>query len=253
MNVKTPITALIVDDEQTARLTLSRMLGLYCPEVNIIGEAEDIITGAKAIKTLQPDVVFLDIRIGQHDGFDLLDLLPTINFQLVFVTAYDEYAVQAFHYNAVDYLLKPIDPDRLQEVVTRIYKEQLKEQQNDRLNSSRKQLNGHVPDTLVVSNDQGYHFLLLGELMRLSSNAGVTSFYTENKSVISVARNIGTYEHLLTNKAFFRCHQSHVINFRWVSSYLFQDGGTIIMRDGASVPLARSRKEVFLERLKKFQ
>jgi two-component system LytT family response regulator len=247
------ISALLVDDEQTARLTLRRMLALYCPEVTIAGEAEDIIAGAKAINALQPDIVFLDIRIGQHNGFDLLDLLPDINFQLVFVTAYDEYAVQAFHYNALDYLLKPIDPDRLQEVVARCQKEQPKDQLHDRLDRSRKQINGHIPNTLVISNDQGYHFLLLEELMRLSSNAGVTSFYTKSKDIISVARNIGTYEYLLSNQAFFRCHQSHIINFRWVSSYLFQDGGTIMMRDGTSVPLARSRKEAFLEHLKHFQ
>lgn len=230
------------------------MLTLYCPEVKVVAEAEDIVKGAKVIQKHQADVVFLDIRIGQHNGFDLLDLLGDVNFQLVFVTAYDEYAVQAFHYNALDYLLKPIDPDRLQEVIGRVKEERFKEHLHHRLDRSRKQLNGDSPDTLVVSNDQGYHFLLLDELMRLSSNAGVTSFYTsKNTDSISVARNIGTYEHLLSNPSFFRCHQSHIINFRWVSSYLFQDGGTIIMRDKKSIPLARSRKEAFLERLKDFK
>jgi two-component system, LytTR family, response regulator len=246
------ITAIIIDDERPARTTLRRMLALYCPEVAIKAEADNIVEGVKLINSLSVELVFLDMRIGQFSGFDLLDMLPSVEFQLVFVTAYDEYAIQAFRYNALDYLLKPIDPERLREVIDRSLESNGRSQVAERLELSRQQLEGAQPDTLVVSNDQGYHFLKLDTLYRISSSNGVTTFYQNDHAPILVARNIGEFEQLLPKSAFFRCHQSHIINFNWVSSYLFRDGGSIMMRDGNAVPLARARKDAFLARVKIF-
>lgn len=247
------ITTIIIDDERTARTTLRRMLDLYCPEVSIVAEADNVIDGVKSINTFSADMVFLDMRIGQFSGFDLLEMLPTIRFQLVFVTAYEEYAIRAFRYNALDYLLKPIDPERLREVVSRfLHNRNEGGQLAERVALSRQQLQGEQANTLVVSNDQGYHFLKLDKLYRIASNNGLTTFYVDGQTPIMAARNIGEYEHLLPETDFFRCHQSHIINLHWVSSYLFRDGGSIVMSDGNAVPLARARKDAFLLRIKKF-
>ena len=250
--MKNSLRALLVDDETTARITLSRMLKMYCPEVNIIGEANNIVDAGKLIHQLKPEIIFLDIRIGQHTGFDLLEMLKTHDFQLVFVTAYDQYAIQAFQYSALDYLLKPIDPDRLITVVQKCLKEKNDHQSSDRLKIVQDGWGNKETETIIVNNDQGYHFILLTELMRLSSDRGTTAFHTEHQPVITVAKNIGDFAKMLPESSFFRCHQSHIVNFRWVSSYLFQDGGTIIMRDKTPVPLARARREEFIKRIKAF-
>lgn len=250
--MKNSLRALLIDDETTARITLSRILKMYCPEVSIVGEAANIIDAGKLIHQLEPEIVFLDIRIGQHTGFDLLEMLKTHDFQLVFVTAYDQYAIQAFQYSALDYLLKPIDPDRLIAVVQKCLKEKNDHQLTGRLQAMREDWEKKEPETIIVNNEQGYHFIPLAELMRLSSDRGTTAFHSKNQAVITVAKNIGDFAKMLPESTFFRCHQSHIINFRWVSSYLFQDGGTIIMRDKTPVPLARARREEFIKKIKNF-
>ena len=247
------LSAVLVDDESNARLTLSRLLKMYCPEVEIIGEAGDIVTAAKLIQKLDPAIVFLDIRIGQYTGFDLLEMLPEPNFHLIFVTAYDEYALKAFEHSALDYLLKPIDPDRLSEVIQRCKSEQNKDHLQTRLQHMEGQWEKAEPEVIVVNNEQGYHFIPLQDLIRLSSDNGVTTFHLHNQASVSVAKNLGAFARLLPGELFFRCHQSHLINMNWISSYLFQDGGKIIMRDQASLPLARARKDTFLAKLKELQ
>lgn len=248
-----PLRALLVDDEKNARLTLRRILAMYCPDVEIIAEAADVVGAAKLIQQSTPDIVFLDIRIGQYTGFDLLEMLPNPQFHLIFVTAYDEYALQAFEYSALDYLLKPIDPDRLIEVVDRCRDQQNRGQLSDRLQNVEQQWQKKAPEVIVVNNDQGYHFIAITDLIRLSSDKGVTTFHLHNQADISVARNLGEFARMLPEALFFRCHQSHLINMRWISSYLFQDGGKIITKDQAAIPLARARKDLFLAKLKDFR
>ncbi|MEL6969789.1 MAG: LytTR family DNA-binding domain-containing protein [Bacteroidota bacterium] len=247
------LRAIIVDDEKNARLTLQRILKMYCPEVNIIAEAADIVTAAKLLRQLKPDILFLDIRIGQYTGFDLLEMLPQKDFHLIFVTAYDEYALQAFEFSALDYLLKPIDPDRLTEVVERCKLGKNRKQLGDRLKNVEEQWQQQDPEVMVVNNDQGYHFITIRDLIRLSSDKGVTTFYLHQQPDVVVARNLAGFARILPEHLFFRCHQSHLINMSWISSYLFQDGGKIIMRDQATIPLARARKDNFLAKLKDFR
>lgn len=248
--MKMSLRALLVDDEATARTTLSRILAMYCPAVEIIGQADNIIQAAKLVQQLQPELVFLDIRIGQHTGFDLLEMIPNPNFQLVFVTAYDQYALQAFDYSALDYLLKPIDPDRLMEVVKKSLTHKDGQQLKGRIQNMQQDWKKEEPEKIVVNNEQGYHFILLTDLMHLSSDRGTTTFHCSELPNITVARNIGEFARMLPERLFFRCHQSHLVNKKWVFSYLFQDGGTIIMRDKTSIPLARARKEDFIKWIK---
>lgn len=245
------LTAVSIDDEATARRTLSRMLTKYCPLVEMVGEAEDIISGIKLIRKVQPQIVFLDIQIGSHSGFDLLDLLQEINFHLVFATAYDQYAIKAFEYSATHYLLKPIHPEKLRDVVKKC-EEKIEE---DSIASRAALLQSNLatePTKLALNNDKGYHFIELSDLTWLSSNHGVTTFYCANGNKINVARNIGEYDKLLPRSDFFRCHQSHIINLHWVHGYLHQEGGAIILKGGTKIPLARARREEFMERIKTF-
>ena len=243
---------LIVDDESLARQRLERMVTDLGHEV--AGEAKNAAEAMALIEKLDPAIVLLDIEMPGETGIQLaarvsqLDQPPAI----IFTTAYDQYAIQAFQYSALDYLLKPIDPDRLITVVQKCLKEKNDHQSSDRLKIMQDGWGNKETETIIVNNDQGYHFILLTELMRLSSDRGTTAFHTEHQPVITVAKNIGDFAKMLPESSFFRCHQSHIVNFRWVSSYLFQDGGTIIMRDKTPVPLARARREEFIKRIKAF-
>lgn len=245
-----PLTAILIDDEVTARTTLGRMLAAYCPQVQIDGEAGDIVAGAKLIKAQAPDIVFLDVRIGDYLGFDLLELLPELDFELIFVTAYNKYAIDAFDWNAISYLLKPIVPEQLQAAIARCQERHAQNQLLARYTNFKNWSPDSAKSMLTIANEEGYHFLQLKELLYLQSDQGVTTFYLSEGRKVSAARNIGEFERLLPPERFYRSHQSYIINLEWVDKYLFQDGGSILLRNGQQIPLAKSRREGFIRSIK---
>jgi len=245
------ITALIIDDEKDARFLLNNQLAKHFADtVKIVGEADGVETGIKAIKELKPDVVFLDIKMSSGTGFDLLQQVSSLNFEVVFVTAYDNYALKAFQFSAFGYLLKPIKTAELKSVVEKLesHIKLSKKTPENRLKilmenySSTKEIK-----KLVVTDMEGFQVLNLEEITRLEGDRNYTRFILLNDKKVTTSKTLGEYEELLNDFGFFRIHQSTIINLRYVKGYKKGDE-EIEMTDGKFLKLSRYRKADFFER-----
>ncbi len=234
---KPSLKAVIIDDEREARRNLRSMLAQYCPQCQVLGEADSAETGAELLIRLQPDVVFLDILMKDGSGFDLLNRLEMRHSEVIFVTAYDAHAVRAFRYNALDYLLKPIDPAELTAAVTRCH---------ERRGMTPPDVPAHARK-LALTNSDGIYFIKASDIIRLEAFKNYTTFHLVDEQRITTSKNLGEYVAKLTSAGFFRCHQSHHINLAHVFQWKKDEGNQIIMTDGSSVPLARRKKEDFLQ------
>lgn len=243
------IKAIIIDDEKNAQECLNSLVALYCPQVKIIGIASDIQQGKNLLKKNHPDLVFLDISIGSDTGFDLLECLDSFTFQIIFTTAHSEFAHHAFRVNAIDYLLKPIDPKHL---ITAVEKAQkitqtfLLEQQ---LQTLTRSLTPKHPKRITISTVEGFTFLETDHIIRLEGSGNYTTFYlTKNEKTIS-SKSLRYYENLLPVDCFFRCHQSHMIHLSYVKRVLTKEGHRVELKDGTIVPISRMRREELMEAL----
>lgn len=245
------IKALIIDDEKDARFVLRSLIDSNFKSVDVVAEADGIDTGIAAIKKYKPDVVFLDIQMRKGTGFDLLHQLDNINFEVIFVTAYNQYAVDAFKFSAFGYLLKPIKSKELRAVI-----DKLDQQISARKKDASKRLkilienygnNGEV-HKLIIANVEGFQVVEIKDIIRLEGDSNYTHFVMSNGQKITSSKNIGAYEELLNEHGFFRIHQSTIINLRHVTGYIKGDGGEVTMTDGSRVRVSRYRKEDFLKR-----
>lgn len=238
------LKALIVDDIKESRINLKVDLDDYCPEVEVVGEAESVLTALKAIKELKPNIVFLDIHLTDGSGFDVLELLPKVEFKVIFTTASDAFAIKAFKYSAIDYLLKPIDPEELQHAVKQaVGQYKLENTQVQLLLDSVKRT---TPlEKIALHTSDKIHVIALDQIIRLASNGNYTEFYLADKSKILVSKTLKIYDQMLRETGFLRIHQSHLINVQFVKEYVKQDGGYILMKDGSAPPIsARKKAEV---------
>lgn len=243
MNLK----AVIIDDEQDAREVLAQTINEFCDNVDIIGEAKGVAEGVKTLKTVTPDIVFLDIQMQDGTGFDLLDLISPFNFKVIFVTAYDKFAIKAFQYSALDYILKPLSPLNLVNAINK-YKEEKAvfsefEHQIELLKSN---INGIVHKIAVPTSD-GVKFLKIDEIIHCKSDGCYTVFYLEGKKELTVTRTLKEYADILPEDVFYRIHKSHLINVNYIEQYVNRDGGMVVMENNNSLPIARNRKEDFLK------
>lgn len=240
------MNALIIDDERHAREGLSALLDLYCPNVQILDTADQVGDGIRLIHESQPDVVFLDIQIGEENGFQLLDRLPHIDFQLIFTTAHSEFAIKAFRYHALDYLLKPIQPKLLMAAVAQaeqsLHTHHLKEQ----LDVLRDSLRSGRQEKLVVPTMEGLHVIRLDAIVHIIGSANYSTFHLSDGEKIMTSKHLKHYEALLPSEQFFRTHQSHLVNVHCIKSIRTQEGNMVELEEGSSVPLARRRKEDLL-------
>ncbi len=239
--------ALLIDDEREARRNLSSLLQSYCKSVQIVGEADGVRSGIEKINDLVPDAIFLDIQMQDGTGFDLLASIPERNFQVVFVTAFDEFAIRAFEFNAVDYLLKPIEIDRLIRSVGRLESRKSQELHPGKLSSLLKMIDRRQLDTITLQTQEGHHYIRLENIIRLESDRNYTIFYCQGRDHVIVSETIKRYEELLPTDQFFRPHQSHIIQRKFIKSYLKGAGGSIELSDGFQVPLARRKKDLFFQ------
>jgi two-component system LytT family response regulator len=247
------IRAVIIDDEANARFLLGDLIQRHFSErLTVVGEANDVDTGIVAIERHQPDVVFLDIKMQKGTGFDLLQAMKDIHFEVVFITAYDNYAIKAFDFAAFGYLLKPVKSAELRNVVDRLEKHlrRLKEGADQRI----KVLIDNYGDEagklkrIVISNMEGFKVVDIGDIIRLEASSNYTTFILTGDRKIVVSRTLGEYEELLGDHGFFRIHQSHIVNLRHVDAYLKTDGGQVQMSDHALLTISRNRKASFMRR-----
>ena len=242
---------IIVDDEKGCRDSLEIMLKEFS-QINIVAVVDSIIQAEEAIENLQPQLVFLDIEMPSGTGFELLEKISPVNFDIIFTTAYDQYAIKAIKYSALDYLLKPIDPVELSEAIERFTS---KKHDQDLINDKFKTLLSNISSEtthhkIAVPDGEGLNFIKISNIIRFQSDGSYTYMHTiDNQKPTLISKPIGDYQEMLNNEAFVRVHRSHLINLQHVSKYVKGEGGYAVMSDGSKAEVSRRKKAEFIEAL----
>lgn len=241
----------LIDDEENNLLNLQGLLTRLCPEVEVVATARSADAGRQVILQHKPELLFLDIQMPEKSGFDLLQSLPGYDFDVIIVTAYDQFGIQAVKFSAIDYLLKPVDSTELREAVNKVIakrKTQASRQQIENLlHFLREEKNDH---RIALNTQKETRFVPVNQIVRCESNNNYTSVFLLSKEKIVVSRPIFEFEEMLSSYAFIRCHQSHLVNKRYVKSWMKDDGSYLLMEDGSQVPVSRNKKEYLMQVLK---
>lgn len=243
------INAVIIDDDSILRQGVHTLINMYTSDINVVGEADGVASGINIIEKYNPQVIFLDIQMGDGTGFDILENLSkkygTINAQIVFITAHEQYAIKAFKFSALDYLLKPIDPDELQKVIKKLKKVVDESDSYTHidllLDNIRKKVDGFK--RIALSTSEGVHLFDIKDIIRCESNDNYTIFHIKNEKPVMVSKTLKEYEEILSEHRFERIHQSHLINLNELKSYIRKDGGYVIMNDNSQIPVSQRKKE----------
>jgi two-component system LytT family response regulator len=243
------IKAILIDDEENARITLGGLLDGFCPEVKVVAEAETVEKGIAAILEHEPDLVFLDIRLNPGSGFDVLDALDSIDFEVIFVTAYNEYAIRAIRFSALDYLQKPVDVDDLVAAVDRLKEKQKEDKTALQFEIFKDALNAQY-GRIVLPTLEGFVVVELKEIIRCEADRNYTHFFLHPNRKLTISRTLKVYDELLGENGFVRIHQSHLINLAQIREYKRRKkGGIIFLADGTELPVSESRKDELMRRL----
>jgi two-component system, LytTR family, response regulator len=246
------VKTLIVDNQPEIREGLRLMLERYCPQVTELREANGVAEGLKTIYDYQPDLVFTDVEMDDGTGMDMLSKLKDIKFQVIFITAYNKYAVDAFRFSAIDFLLKPIDPDQLAESVQRAYENVKRNTMIEQLSVLNNKMNplGADEKKLVLRDQKAIHIVKISDIVYLHAEGVYTTFDTVSGEQIVVSRNIKEYEEILSSYGFVRVHNSYLANMEHVHKFDKADGGSLVMSNKAVVPVSTRKKDVVLEYFK---
>jgi two-component system LytT family response regulator len=242
------ITALLIDDDDNLRAGMKSLLSRYAPEIAIMGEADSVKTGTELLLKTEPQVVFLDIHLGDGSGFDLLEEVNKrgkLNSQIVFITAHEQYAIKAFRFSALDFLLKPVDPDELEKVISKIKNVLVKSESVAHIDLLLENIRRKVDNfkRIALSTADGIHLFEISDIIRCESEDNYTKFYIKNNKPVLISKTLKEYEDLLTEHGFERIHQSHLINLAYLKSYIKKDGGYVVMADNSNLPISQRKKE----------
>jgi two-component system, LytTR family, response regulator len=246
------IQAIIIDDEHDGREALRIAVERYFPDVNIRRICETPDEGIESIKSIKPDLVFLDVQMPHLSGFDLLKKVSPFDFEVIFVTAHDQYAIKAIRFSALDYLLKPVDIDDLRTALGKV-KERLELKNTSQQYQSvlhNAQNNGKI-DRLAVPTQDGIEFFHTADIVYCEAQGSYTSILLKGKSKALVSRNLKDFENLLSDSGFCRVHHSYLINMNHVRKYVKGEGGYVVMTDDHTVDVSRRKKDEFLKLLVK--
>jgi two-component system, LytTR family, response regulator len=241
--------AILVEDMPQAIQMLQSDLEMYCPEVEVIGTAPSIVAAAKLLRQCTPDVIFLDILLSDGTGFDLLEIFPHLNAQVIFVTASDEYAIRAFRYAAIDYLLKPVDPAQLKEAVQRAA---------TRLPGNRESLHllketinkpDVLPSRISLHSQDRILVVDIDQIIRCEADGNNTRFVLANGERVFVTRTLKQFDQILERHQFIRVHQSHLVQFRYIQEFQKKDGGYLKMKNGDLIPVSVRKKAELLQNI----
>jgi len=246
------IRAIIIDDEPNSRETLELMLNAYKPGVTIEDSCSTPQEAIKSIQKHKPDLIFLDIEMPGMNGFEMLQKIQPVSFEVVFTTAYEKYAIKAIRVSALDYLLKPIDPEELDNVIKRVrdkeqqYKNPLRQFEVLFEQVINKNFSNH---SIALPTQEGLLFIKTGDIIRCEASGSYTKFFLNNRETLLVSRGLKEFEEMLWEHEFFRIHESHIINLSYLKKYIKGDGGQVILNNGSVLDVARRRKENFLKRI----
>ena len=245
------IRSVIVEDEIKSRETLRGMINRYTNDVVILGEADGVMKGLELIKNIKPDLVFLDIQMPDGSGFKLLELIKEPDFEVIFTTAYDQYAIKAIKFSALDYLLKPIVPEDLQAAIEKMKKRSaaagLRNLSYKTLKSNLEDHQGIKPSKIVLSTAEKIHVVEVDNIIRCESDNYYTKYFFENETSLLVSKTLKETEELLKEHRFIRPHKSHLVNINYIVSFIKSDGGHLKLRDGSLIPVSRRKRETILE------
>lgn len=247
----TELTAVIVEDEIHLLDSLALMLRNYCPDVKVIGKAAGFAEGLDCIKHHQPNLVFLDIEMPFGTGFDLLEQLPRRNFDVIFVTAYNQYAVKAIKFSALDYILKPVNIKELIAAVQRVKQKKHSHALANQFQVLFESLDNRMLTKIAIPTSDGMSYLEIADIIHIDAEGRYSRLSLHNQKAILVSRNLGEFDDLLSDNSFCRIHHSHLINLAHVVQYSRRDGGRVCLSNGSTLPLSRSRKEDFLQQIQK--
>lgn len=238
--------AILVDDEQANLENLQILLSKNCPEVKVVSVADNLEDAYEKINLHRPDLLFLDIQMGKTTGFDLLIKLGEKTFEVIFVTAYDNYGIQAVKFAALDYLLKPVDPDELKAAVSkaadRIASKMSGEQLSFLLNQIK--LNEPAAPKIALPQQHEIRYVSVDDIVRCTADNTYTFFYLLTGEKILISKPLKEYSDLLKPQGFIRAHQSHLVNPKFVKSWLKEDGGTLLMNNGDKIPVSKPNREM---------
>lgn len=234
------ITACIIDDEMPARDNIKVMLRSLFPNIEVAGEADGVVTGLKLMRSTRPDILFLDVEMQDGTGFDLLNRLEFSNFALIFLTAHSDFAIKAFKYSALDYLLKPLDPD---ELVTSMHKAFQYLEQKTVAPDPASVPSEPLARRIILKTTESIYIVPVDEIIRLEASGNYTTYFLTDNRKIVVSKTLKDQEALLLPYGFFRVHQSHLINLQHINRINRADGSSVIMSDEVSVPISHRKKD----------
>lgn len=251
------IKAIIVDDEQHCIEALQTMLQKKCPEVTVLAGVKSVQEAKELVDELQPDLVFLDVEMPHQNGFELLKMYDKVNFEVIFTTAYEQYALKAIKFNALDYLLKPFSIKELQDALEKVKEKQqarLKDQSVSPLEIFMQNMKTlqQTHKKIALPTINGLVFMPVQKIVRCESTGNYTKIFFTDKKHLMVSRPLKEFEELLTDVDFFRVHNSHLINLQQMQSYIQGEGGFALMSDGTQVEVSRRRKADFLKKAMQF-
>lgn len=249
------IRAVVIDDESLACDALSNMLKLFCPNIHVVGQAHNVESGILTIKQNVPDVVFLDIEMPDGTGFDLLKEFQSINYKVVFVTAYQDYAIRAFKFSAIDYILKPVDPSDLIKAVEKLDLTIKEEETNKKFQTffDNYQLNERNPQKIILKTLESVIVAEKDTIIRCESQNNYTLFYFANRPKVLVSSTLKEFDDMLSSSGFFRTHQSHLVNLLHVKKYNRYPESHVVLKDETKIPVSVRKREMLTELLKKMQ
>jgi len=246
------ITAIIVDDEPYSCEGLATLLERYCPDIKLLDACYSGADALKAIKEQIPDLLFLDIEMPGMNGFEMLQRLPAINFSVIFTTSYDQYAIKAIKFSALDYLLKPVDKDDLQAAVKKaMHKSQETLPQQIEILLQKLDHPSISVNKIAIPTMEGLQMLFVENIIRCSSDSNYTILFLKNKQKVIASRTLKEIEEMLEDYPFLRVHHSYLVNLNEIEKYIKGDGGYLLMSDGSNIDVSRSRKEALIKKLKR--
>ena len=249
------LKTVIVDDEQDAVDFINSIIEEYCPSLEVVGKANNVLQGVDVIKEYNPELLFLDVEMPNGTGFDLLSQFPEKNFDVVFITAFNHYAIKAIKFSAVDYILKPININEFIDAVNKVVKKRFERRTpgNEGLKILMENLRSSLPSRLAIPTADGMEYLNPKDIIRIEADRSYSWFFMTGDRKILVSKHLKEFQELLGDRYFFRSHNSHLINLKFVRKYIRREGGYIEMADGAMLPISRNRKDLFLAHMSKFK
>ena len=248
------IRCILIDDEKNALEMMEWLLKTYCPDVEIVAMCNSSELGVEAIRQHRPDLVFLDIEMPKMNGFDMLEKFDKLFFEVVFCTAYDQFAIKAFKYSALNYLLKPVDPDDLKATISRINEKKSapSREQFDLLLQSMNQREKSTPQRIALTTGDGLIFVPTADIIYCEAESNYTNVVLTGGKKILVSKVLKEIDEVLSGPDFYRVHSSFLININRIKKLVRGDGGYIVMDNDATVSISRSKRQEFMELFEKF-